>query len=308
MKQKPKTLPRLWRRKRDGAEFGAWHVYVRNKPVNLCTDDREIAGERRKEAVRGVRKWPRKFMKQVRGGAGGGADGNLAQLGDVAPESTTPQNVAGTNGPGTDAGGGSAETPPASDSVPVIEPEPIPQAPADAGNWAEDFNQPAGAAADAAPEAPPRLRLTDFEWFAGALVTASKLAVGLQLKGQAYCMRVLGDIEAGRVGPPPVVVAGEGMAAIAATMKKASTPWDENDPREPGRRAYERTIVALIPEELPIPAWLKSFEAPIITAINTAPVQWETGRKIERNAQGVETAPVEQPPQQEAPPGERAAA
>ena len=57
-----KTLPKLFRRKRDGIEFGAYHVLVRNKPINLCTDIIELARERRIDAVkRGARKWPRKF-------------------------------------------------------------------------------------------------------------------------------------------------------------------------------------------------------------------------------------------------------
>jgi hypothetical protein len=306
-----KQLPRLWRRTNaDGAEIGAWHVTVKKRRINLLTDDRPLAHERRREAVRGVRKWPRKMLPKNAAPAPtkGTADSNLAALGEMDAPDLNPgseSSPAAVNGTPSMAGH-PAPPPDLGEQAPVIEPEPIPAAPADAGDWAADMHSAGSAsAAPEAPAAPQRLRLQDFEWFDSVLVTASKIAVGLQLKGQAYAMRVLGDVEAGRVGPPPVAVEGEGVAAMAAFMKIASARWEENDPREPGRRAYEKTIVALIPAELPVPAWLKWFEAPLITAVNTAPIQWETGRKIKP---GEAPAEPEQQPQQEAPPGERAAA
>lgn len=302
-----KTLPKLWRRKRDGKEFGAWHVNIRNKPINLCTDIVETARERRIEAVRkGLRKWPRRFApkaaQQVSDTPEGTGVQHLAALGDVAPDETT--NVTGTNGPGPTAAQSSTAAGAAPPSE-VIEPEPIPQLPREEpGAWAADLGS-ATPTIDGTPEAPPRLRLTDFAWFKGALVTASKAAVGLQLHAQAYVMRLVGDIEAGRVGPPPREAPADGAAGVAELFALASTPWDANDPREPGRIAYEQTIVALIPAELPVPAWLKWFEAPVVTAMNTAPIQWQTGKPIKRDASGEIVPPDEQ---QEAPTGERAAA
>jgi hypothetical protein len=173
---------------------------------------------------------------------------------------------------------------------PVIEPEPIP--PQQPGDWAADLGG-ASAMPDAStqPAPVPRLRLVDFAWFDGALVTLSKAAVGLQLAGQAWTMKLVGDVEAGRVGPPPKVAEPDGAESMAAFMKAAGTRWEADDPRERGRAAYERTIVALIPEELPVPAWLKWLEAPVMTAIDTAPIQWQTGRKIARDAAGNEVTP-----------------
>jgi hypothetical protein len=255
-----KQLPRLWRRTNaDGAAIGAWHTTIKKRRINLLTDDRQLAHERRREAVRGVRKWPRKMLPKVSAPtpAKGTAEDKLAALGEVDAPDLNPgseSSPAAVNG--TPSMAGNPAPPPELGSVPVIEPEPIP-AVTDAGDWAGDFGAAGAAAtADEQPAAPARLRLTDFEWFDGALVTLSKLAVGLQLKGQAYAMRVLGDVEAGRVGPPPVQVEGEGVAAMAAVMAMASKRWEETDPREPGRKAYEKTIVALIPAELPVPAWL----------------------------------------------------
>lgn len=304
-----KRLPKLTRRKRDGKEFGAWHVLVRNKPINLCTDDRDLAVERRKEALRGVRKWPRKFLPKVgqaRDAAGGTADSNLAALGDVAPDLTGGAPSEEPERPTTDAA--PAHTPSAA-SVPVIEPEPLPQPPReDPGAWAADLNAPAADQQPADDAAPPIIRLQDLPWFKGALVTLSKVAVGLQLNAQAWAMKLVGDVEAGHVGPPPKLQQPDNPESMAAFMKAASAPWSEDDPREPGRQSYETTIVMLIPAEITVPAWIKWLEAPIVTGYNTIPIQWQTGRKVKRDADGNEVAPPEPAEATEAPPGERAAA
>lgn len=288
-----KKLPKLFRRKRDGREFGAWHVLIRNKPINLSTDDRELAVQRRKEAIRGVRQWPRKFAPKVqahetsRNPPEGAVADALAALGEVANDGRPEHSPAGSTGDGGASGDHGA--PLAPDAPPVVDAEPIPPPPS-ADGWAADVGAASAAptSSDGAPEPQPRLRLTDFAWFDAALVTASKACVGLQLKGQAAVMRLVGDVEAGRVGPPVKLVDGDGIEAMAAFMKIAGARWEADDPRERGRAAYERTIVALIPAELPVPAWLKWLEAPVITALDTAPVQWQGGRKIERDANGNE--------------------
>jgi hypothetical protein len=290
-KIKPRRLPKLWQRDRGGVKFGSWHVYVKNRPINLHTKDVEIAKKRRGLALGG--------QQDFRDDAQGAAADAIAALGEVAPQPQIlnpgePQVPPATAQPGLRAAAPSPEM--GAPAAPeTIEPEPIPQSEQSTAGWADDVSAAAGAStgdAGATAEA-PRLRLADFAWFKAALVTGSKVAVGLQLHAQAWAMRLVGDVEAGRVGPPPSVREPDSPESMAAFMKIASAPWDERDPREPGRQAYERTIVALIPEELPVPAWLKWFEAPVITALNTAPIQWQTGQKIKRGPDG---AP-EQPPQ-----------
>lgn len=301
-------LPRLYRRKRDGKEFGAWYVDVKAKPVNLRTNKRPVADKRRREAVRGVRQWPRDWdaaADPIRNANEGTVDSNLAALGDVAHD----LNPGEHSSPG---GGGAYSPPPPPDmgsEIPVVEPEPLPPPPReDAGAWAADLNAPA-AEQPAADAPPPMFRLQDLPWFKGALVTISKAAVGLQLNAQAWVMKLVGDVEAGRVGPPPTVKALDGEAeTMSAFMKAAGAPWAEDDPREPGRQSYERTIVALIPEQITVPAWVQWLEAPIVTGYNTIPVQWSTGKKIKRDANGKEVPAAPEPAATEAPPGERAAA
>ncbi len=302
------TLPKLWRRKRDGEDFGAWHVYIRNKPINLRTDDREIASERRKEAVRGKREWPRRFAAKVRAtpateGTARAVDA-IAALGERLPEETPP--LADAHAEPT--GAGAAPSAGGAPAPEVIEPERIETPPV--GNWTADVAS-AAAAEDhgAAEQEAPRLRLADLPWFPQLLVTLSKCAVGLQVALQAWMMRLVGDVEAGRVGPPPALKEPDGAQSLGEFVKAAGAPWDANDPREPGRLAYAGTIMALIPEELPVPLWIKWLDAPVITAMNTAPVQWKTGKKIKRDADGNVVPEPEAPPAQpEAPPGERAAA
>jgi len=291
-----KQLPRLWQRKRDGKAFGAWHIYIRNKPINLATDDLEVARERRKQAVRGVRQWPRKMQRKASPApavADGAAAANLAAVGETdAP----PSNPGEPSSPGAAAFPPSAAAPDMGPPVEVIEPEPIPNAPPDPGNWAADVND-AGAAPATSSEgaAPPRMTFADlakqFPWLDQMLVTASKACVGVQLKAQAWTMKLVGDVEAGRVGPPPKPAPADGAQSMSDFMASAGARWMEDDPREPGRAAYERTIVALIPEELTLPAWFKWVEAPLTTGINTIPIQWSTGRKIERDAAGNEVRP-----------------
>jgi len=319
-----KPLPKLYQRTRDGQPFGAFYVNVRNKPINLRTNRADVARARRIQAVHnGSRQWPRdwddtlvakKPASPSRNPDEGAADRVIAALDGVAPQTSAPPPPGGAGE--VPAGGGDAigAPPPLADApppdpLPVVDAEPIGQS-----SWTSDVGAGAGASSAPPPEAapPPRLRLQDFGWFQAALVTASKVAVGVQLHAQAWAMRMVGDVEAGRVGPPPVAVAPDGVENMAAFMAMASAPWAADDPRERGRQAYAQTIVALLPEELPVPAWLKWLEAPIITAIDTAPVQWQTGKKIERNPDGT---PVEQAPPAtsdgqpiEEPPGDVAAA
>jgi len=311
--QKPKKLPKLTRRQRDGKAFGAWQFLYLNKPRNTQTDDYDLAVVRRRDwYTTGNLKWPRKFaaksVSTMPEGSARAADA-IAQLGNIVPEDVGGSQYA-TNAAQEAPMAAAAEpsTPPP--PVPAIDAEPIPPPPPSADGWAADV---AGAAADAGAgntgsseaEEAPRLRLQDFAWFDAALVTISKAAVGLQLRGQSWTMRLVGDVEAGRVGPPPKMTEPDGAESMMAFMQAAGTRWPADDPRERGRAAYERTALALIPETLPVPAWLKWFEAPVITAIDTAPIQWQTATKIKRDAAGNEVPPA---PPAEAQHGERAAA
>lgn len=301
-------LPALWRRTNaDGADFGSYYVTVKKRRINLQTDDRQLAHERRREAVRGARKWPRKMLPKVSAPtpAGGTAAENLAALGEV---DALPLNPGSEGSPAPLNGHSPAAAPAlgALPAVPVIEPEPIPPPPPEAaGEWAADLGAAkADAPADEPPPAATRIRLADMAWLDGALVTASKAAVGLQLFCQAWTMKLLGDVEAGHVGPAPTMREPSNPDEAAAFMKKAGTRWEEGDPREPGRQLYEQTIKALLPEDLPIPDWAW---APIVTAIYTVPVQLKGATKIKRDADGKEV-PRDEQPAAEAPGDARAAA
>lgn len=283
---------RLQRRKKDGKPFGAFHCYVSGRLVNLQTDDEQLAQVRADQAVRGQRSWPRKMSKEAHRAPALRA---LAELGTAASSPAAPPVapvVALVPAPPPDP------PPPDPPAREVIDPEPIPAAPAAAAaGWADDVNQAAGSstpAADSAPDAKKAsepLRFADLPWFNGALVTASKLAVAAQVKIQAVCIRWIGDAEAGRVGPPPVRDTGE-PETFAAFQKKLATPWEGDDPRELGRQVYEGFLRRICPEELPIPDYLL---APVLVAICTLPVQIGGATKINKDASPAAAAPEAAP-------------
>jgi hypothetical protein len=290
---------KVWRRFKENAagkreEFGAYHCRVNGRPVNLRTDDEQLAKQRMREAIKGARDWPRKMSLEERRAPGLRA---LAVVGTQPPAPVTfsivapdPAPANGINPQRVEQSEPPASSPPAPAAAApeVIEPEPIPAAPAAAAaGWADDVNQAAGATSspaaggDASPAIPGSgMKFSDLPWFSGALVTASKLAVGAQVKLQGWAIRWLGDVEAGRVGPPPAPAPAT-EETFATFSRKLSTPWGDEDPRELGRQVYEGVLRRLCPDELPIPDYVL---APVLVLITTLPVQLAGATKIKRDA------------------------
>lgn len=294
MKAKRKPSPpgrgRLfWKVVRGGREIGKFHTLCTGGlRVNLWTVDAVEAAKRariaRSAAAAGFEV---PDFRRAAEGAAAAADA-VAALGNAAPSTALVPTTAGAP----------PSPPPAEPEI--IEPEPIPQAQRSAEGWADDVAAAASASTGEPPPPEPGagVRMADLPWLAGAIVTGSKVLVALQLRGQAWAIRAIGDVEAGRVGPV-VEPAPQTEEDLASVMKKAAQPWAGDDPREPGRQVWEGFLKRVMPEDLPIPDYLL---APLLVGVFTLPVQIAGCTPIVRPAGEREAAATE------ARPDERAAA
>lgn len=169
-------LPKLWRkRKRPGGAFvGSYYVKVAGDDVNLGTSDANEALERRKQAVKGKRK----FRSDVEGAAdelvatlhqaANDSGGGAAPLGEAAERAGSPLGAPTNPAPSV-----SAPPPPPELSPPPATPPP--ELPPPAGDWHANLESAVAAANVPAEQAepPPPPEVSDDE--------LAKMAVGFQV-------------------------------------------------------------------------------------------------------------------------------
>ena len=211
----------------------------------------------------------------------------------------------------------------------VLPPEPAPldQRPADpppsngvaetpATDWTVDAARAAGAtdtpattaesapATTAAPssETPPddgKVRIKDIAIMKSVFVTASRIAVQLQIAFHVLIARYLFKTE---LDP----IRDDVPKDVAGFMAAQGQPWPDTDPREAGRQMWEQFGKRVCPDDLVVPDWVL---APALVAVQVLPIQIQHAKPLAPKPKpgvpvlpSVTTATVSAPPEPTAPP------
>lgn len=274
-------LPKLRRNKSPSGKFvGNWWIPDPNggPRINLGTQDAKVARENARAALKNGK---RDFTPDDQAAAAATVDA-LDHVDDPPPPAPTPPP---------------APAPPTLALVPQdappadAPPADAPPSPKPAGDWAADAN--AAAASSAAddqadgeiPAEEPRPKLSELPFLQTAIVSASKLAVYVQVAIQSWAARRFFKLEL-----PPLDDPAKAPKTIEEFSALLSSPWPTTDPREPGRQVYEAIVRRMIPEDMPIPDWAL---APALVAAFTLMAQIPHARRVRTDGQPEEAQPAE---------------
>jgi hypothetical protein len=179
------------------------------------------------------------------------------------------------------------------------EPAPLDQRPADpppsngvaetpATDWTVDAARAAGATdapgattepapattAAPAPETPPddgKVRIKDIAIMKSVFVTASRIAVQLQIAFHVLVARYLFKLELDPIRDENIP------KDVAGFMAAQGQPWPDTDPREAGRQMWEQFGKRVCPDDLVLPDWVL---APALVAVQVLPIQIQHAKPL----------------------------
>lgn len=207
------------------------------------------------------------------------------QLGPIAPETPTPIVV-----PPEPAPLDQRETPPdpstfdtaaddwTKDAARAAGAPDMPQA---ASSESENKDAPAPAAQQ--PVDDGSVRIKDLAQLGPIFVTASRIAVQLQIAFHVLIARYLFKVE---LDP----IRDDVPKDIAGFMAAQGRPWAETDPREGGRQMWERFARRICPDNLVVPDWVL---APALVAVGTLPTQIANAKPINKAKPHVPVIPAQ---------------
>lgn len=268
-------LPKLRRNRNASGKFiGNWWIPDPNggPRINLGTQDAKVARENARAALKNGK---RDFTPDDEAAAAA----TVAAL-DHVEEPPPPPEAA----------------PPAPPTLALVPqdapPADAPPSPKPAGDWAADANAAAQSspaeedkAAGEMPAEEPRPKLSELPFLQTAIVSASKLAVYVQVALQTWAARRFFKLEL-----PPLDDPAKAPKTIEEFSAMLSSPWPTTDPREPGRQVYEAIVRRMIPEDMPIPDWAL---APALVAAFTLMAQVPHARRVRPDGQPEEAQPAE---------------
>lgn len=282
---KPLALQRA--RNKAGAHIGSYFIWVRDETtlkyrrVNLATKNFEKAKARRSEAMSGRRDF---VYDDDEKSLDTPTAPEPAPVIPVVPIPTARQLEPMESSP--------VVLPP--EPAPLEQPASIPDPPpfdASSDDWTKDAARAAGApdvvSQAASPSAPENkdapapaaqpvddgnVRIKDLAQLGPIFITASRIAVQLQIAFHVLVARYLFKIE---LDP----IRDDVPKDIAGFMAAQGRPWAEGDPREGGRQLWERCARRLCPDNLVLPDFVL---APIVVGIGTLPTQIANAKPINK--------------------------
>lgn len=165
----------------------------------------------------------------------------------------------------------------------------------------ENKVEPAPAAQAAQPVDDGVIRVKDLAAIGPVFVTASRIAVQLQVVLHVLVARYLFKVELDPLREPDMPKDVDGF------MKRMGTPFPDGDPREAGRQMWERFARRKFPDDLALPDWVL---APVLVGVSTLPTQIANAKPIVKAkpnvpvipAKPADVAPVAKSPEPAAPP------
>jgi hypothetical protein len=241
----PGAIPKLYRMKRDGKEFGAFYVNIKKKPVNLRTQNYFKARERALQAVEGGRRdFPddRYF------------EDNTPIIPTEVPAANNPTPSAATPIVAGDWTADATRAAAAGVEADQYFPPALPPMPQPASSGWEDAAPKAAPMPAAKPAGAEGSTSLPPEMLDGLIKQIAVTIVELQIQGQEYLWLRFGKLQPGVV------------------------PLDSKA-RELPVAIWESQVRKWIPTDVPLPEWLV---APILCAALTIPVQLEGATPIKK--------------------------
>ncbi len=154
-----------------------------------------------------------------------------------------------------------------------------PTAAADSGSTPDGSTK----GAPAAPVDDGQVRIKDLEMLGPVFVTASRIAVQLQVAFHVLIARWLFKTE---LDP----IREEMPKDVVGFMKAQGEKWPDTDPREPGRAMWEKFGRRICPDDLVLPDWAL---APALVAVGTLPIQVSNRKPVVKTKPNVPVIPAQ---------------